>query len=141
MAVPAECSGTMAPMLFGLLARPLTLAEMVNQLERGCLVLDEVRFRPGNHTIQAYSPEGFSQVARAIGLAQGAYRVAVPAETAPGWPPDTIQALRRGTVLREELVRYGASLVRLLEEPGLPAMPFVPGRGGARPLLVRVHNP
>ena len=139
--LPAECSGTMVPILFGLLARPLTLAEMVNQLERGCLVLDEVRFRPGNHTIQAFSPEGFAQVARAIGLAQGAYRVAVPAETAPGWPPDTVQARRREVVLREELVHYGASLERLLEEPGFPVMLFAVGWGSVRPMLLRVQEP
>jgi hypothetical protein len=128
-------------MLFGLLARPLTLAEMVNQLKRGCLVLDEVRFRPGNHAIQVFSPAGFTQVARALGLAQGAYRVAVPVETAPGWPPDTVQALRRGVVLRDELVRYGASLERLLEEPGFPLMSFAVGRGAARPMLIRVQEP
>jgi hypothetical protein len=126
-------------MLFGLLARPRTLAEMVSRLERGCLVLDQVRFRPGNNSIQAFSPAGFSQVARALGLAQGAYRVAVPAERVPGWPPDTVQALRRGMVLREELVRYGASLRRLLEEPGMPHLPLAVGRGAARPMLVRVH--
>ena len=128
-------------MLFGLLTRPLTLAEMVNQLERGCLVLDQVRFRPGNHALQGFSPAGFAQVARAIGLAQGAYRVAVPAETAPGWPPDTVQALRRGGVLRDELIRYGASLERLLEEPGFSVLPLAMGRGGPRPMLVRVHEP
>lgn len=130
----------MAPMLFGLLSRPLTLAEMVSRLEWGCLVLDEVRFRPGNHAIEAFSPAGLTQVARALGLAEGAYRVAVPAETAPGWPADTVQALRRGVVLREELVRYGASLIRLLEEPGFPAVPFAVGRGAARPMLVRVDD-
>ena len=138
--VPPGCSGTTAPMLFGLLARPLTLAEMVNQLERGCLVLDEVRFRPGDHTILEFSPDRFAQLARAVGLAQGVYRVAVPAETAPGWPPDTVQARRREVVLREELLHYGASLVRLLEDPGFPAMPFAVGWGSARPILVRVDD-
>ena len=92
-------------------------------------------------TIQISSPAGFAQVARALGLAQGAYRVAVPPETAPGWPPDTVQALRRGVVLREELVRYGASLQRLLEEPGMPHLPLAVGRGAARPMLVRVQEP
>jgi hypothetical protein len=140
LAVPAECSGTTVPMLFGLLTRPLTLAEMVNQLERGCLVLDEVRFRPGTHALQEFSAAGFAQVARAIGLAQGAYRIAVPAEAMPGWPPDTVQALRRGGVLRDQLVRSGASLERLLEEPGVPPMPLLVGRGGARPMLVRVQD-
>ena len=127
-------------MLFGLLARPLTLAEMVNQLEQGCLVLDEVRFRPGNHAIQEFSPDGITQVARALGLAQGVYRVVVPAERAPGWPPDTVQARRRGVVLRDELVHHGASLVRLLEEPGFPVIPLVAGWGSARPMLVRVRD-
>jgi hypothetical protein len=138
--MPAGCSGTRAPMLFGLLARPLTLAEMVNRLERGCLVLDQVRFRTGNHAIQVFSPEGFVQVARALGFAQGAYRVAVPPEAAPGWPPDTVQAIRRGVALRDELVRSGASLKRLLEEPGFPVLPFAVGRGAARPMLIRVHD-
>ena len=138
--LPAGCSGTTVPILFGLLVRPLTLAEMVNQLERGCLVLDEVRFRPGNTAIQMASPAGFVQVARALGLAQGAYRVTVPPETAPGWPPDTVQALRRGVVLREELLRYGASRVRLLEEPGSYVLPLTVSRGAARPALVRVHD-
>jgi hypothetical protein len=113
---------------------------MVNQLERGCLVLDQVRFRPGNHALQGYSPAGFAQVARAIGLAKGAYRVVVPAEAMRGWPPDTVQALRRGSVLRDELVRYGASLERLLEDPGVPVMPGAAGRGGPRPMLVRVQD-
>jgi hypothetical protein len=138
--MPAGCSGTTAPVLFGLLARPLTLAEMVSQLERGCLVLDEVRFRPGNTAIQTSSPAGFLQVARALGLAQGAYRVTVPPETAPGWPPDTVQALRRGVVLREELLRYGASRFRLLEEPGMVHPPLAASRGVARPMLVRVFD-
>jgi hypothetical protein len=127
-------------MLFGLLARPRTLAEIVSQLERGCLVLDEVRFRPGNHTIQVFSPAGFAQVARALGLAQGAYRVAVPPETAPGWPPDTVQARRREVVIRDELVHHGASLVRLLEEPGMPYLALAVGWGSARAMLVRVHD-
>lgn len=127
-------------MLFGLLARPLTLAEMVGQLERGCLVLDQVRFRPGNTAIQIASPAGLVQVARALGLAQGAYRITVPAETAPGWPPDTVQALRRGAVLREELLRYGASRFRLLEEPGMARLPLAVSRGAARPMLVRVQE-
>jgi hypothetical protein len=138
--MPAGCSGTTAPVLFGLLARPLTLAEMVGQLERGCLVLDEVRFRAGNTAIQISSPAGFAQVARALGLAQGAYRVMVPAETAPGWPPDTVQALRRGIVLREELARHGASLRRLLEGTGMPHPPLTASRGAARPMLVRVFD-
>lgn len=140
MGLPAGCSGTMVPLLFGLLARPLTLAEMVNQLEQGCLVLVDVRFRPGDHTIQAFSPEGFAQLARALGLAQGVYRVAVPAETAPGWPPDTVQARRRAVVLRDELVHHGASLLRLLEEPGFPVMPRAVGWGSVRPMLVRVDD-
>ena len=127
-------------MLFGLLARPLTLAEMVGQLERGCLVLDQVRFRPGNTAIRIASPAGLVQVARALGLAQGAYRVTVPPETIPGWPPDTVQALRRGVVLREELLRYGASRIRLLEEPGLDILPLAVSRGAARPMLVRVFD-
>lgn len=138
--VPSGCSGTRAPVLFGLLARPLSLAEMVSQLERGCLVLDEVRFRPGNTALQLSSPAGLVKVARALGLAQGAYRVTVPPETAPGWPPDTVQALRRGVVLREELLRYGASRVRLLEEPGSYVLPLTVSRGAARPALVRVHD-
>ena len=138
--MPSGCAGTTAPVLFGLLVRPLTLAEMVGQLERGCLVLDEVRFHPGNTAIQMSSPAGFAQVARALGLAQGAYRVTVPPETMPGWPPDTVQALRRGVVLREELLRYGASRVRLLEEPGFYLSPLALSRGAARPALVRVHD-
>lgn len=128
-------------MLFGLLARPLTLAEMVTRLERGCLVLDDVRFRPGTHAIPVFSPAQLTQVARALGLAQGAYRVAVPPEASPGWPPDTVQARRRGAALRDELVHYGASLERLLEEPGVPVMPFSPGRRGPRPMLLRVPDP
>lgn len=138
--VPSGCTGTTAPVLFGLLARPLTLKEMVSQLERGCLVLDEVRFRPGNQAIQIASPAGFVQLARALGLAQGAYRVTVPPEKAPGWPPDTAQALRRGVALREELLRYGASRVRLLEEPGFYLLPLAVSRGAARPMLVRVFD-
>ena len=139
--MPAGCSGTTAPMLFGLLTRPLTLAELVNRLERGCLLLDEVRFRPGNHTILEFSPDRFAQLARALGLAEGVYRVAVPAETAPGWPPDTVQARRRGVALRDELIHHGASLLRLHEEPGFPAMPFAVGWGSARPMLLRVQAP
>jgi hypothetical protein len=114
---------------------------MVSRLEHGCLVLEEVRFHPVSHAIQGFSPAGFAQVARALGLARGAYRVAVPAETAPGWPPDTVQARRRGTELRDELIYHGASLERLLDEPGFPIMPFAGGRGAARPMLIRVQEP
>jgi hypothetical protein len=138
--IPVGCSGTSVPVLFGLLARPITLDEMVNHLERGCLVLDEVRFRPGNYAILEISPDWFAQLARALGLAQGAYRVAVPAESTPGWPPDTAQALRRGVALREELIRNGASMQRLLEEPGFPVVPFAVGRGLARAMLLRVDD-
>ena len=130
----------MAPILFGLLARELTLAELVRQLERGCLMLDDVRFHPGSDTIQAFSATRFDQLARALGLAQGAYRVAVPVEASRGWPPDTAQALRRGTQLRDELVHRGASLERLLEEPRFLITPFGAGRGATRPMLVRVHD-
>lgn len=134
----ADCPGTSSRTLFGLLARPLTLGEMVNQLERGCLTLDEVRFLPGQDTIELLSPARFAQVARAIGLAQGAYRVTVPAEAAPGWPPDTVQAQRRGTQLRDELIHYGASLERLLDGPRGLHLPFAVAPGMARPMLVRV---
>jgi hypothetical protein len=134
-----ECPGLSAPALLGLLARPLTLAEMVDRLEQGCLALDQVRFRPGQDTIESLSPAQFALVARALGLARGAYRVTVPAEASPGWPPDTVQARRRGTRLRDELVHYGASLGRLLEDPGLPLALAVPA-GTAVPMLVRVPD-
>ena len=134
----SECPGTQPRVLFGLLARPLTLEEMVYHLERGCLALDDVRFRPGEDTIEMISPAQFGQVARALGLAEGLYRVSVPAEAVPGWPPDTVQARRRGTRLRDELVHYGASLERLREDGGWPLMPFTVAPGTARPMLVRI---
>jgi hypothetical protein len=135
----AECPGLSAPTLLGLLARPLTLAEMVERLEQGCLALDQVRFRPGQDTIESLSPAQFALVARALGMARGAYRVMVPAERTPGWPPDTVQARRRGTRLRDELVHYGASLGRLLEDPGQPLALAVPA-GTAVAMLVRVPD-
>lgn len=133
-----DCPGTRMPVLFGLRARPLTLSEMVDRLERGCLALDDVRFRPGEDTIELLSPARFAEVARALGMARGAYRVTVPAETAPGSPPDTVQARRRGTRLRDELVHYGASLQRLLEEPLATLPPYVVPPGMARPVLRRI---
>ena len=135
---PFECPGTQPRVLFGLLARPLTLEEMVHNLERGCLTLDDVRFRPGEDTIEMISPAQFVQVARALGLAEGFYRVSVPPEAAPGWPPDTVQARRRGTRLRDELVHYGASLERLRDEPAGPLPWFAVAPGTARPMLVRI---
>ena len=141
-AVPAECPGTQPRVLFGLLPRPLTLEEMVSHLERGCLALDEVRFRPGEDTIEMISPAQFGQVARALGLAAGFYRVSVPPEAAPGWPPDTVQARRRGTRLRDELVHYGASLERLRDDTGGSLPVFAVPPGTARPMLVRIlYNP
>ncbi len=136
----AGCPGSRPRTLLGLLARPLTLAEMVNELERGCLALDDVRFRPGQDTIESLSPAQFALVARALGMAHGAYRVSVPPEAAPGWPPDTLQARRRGMRLRDELVHYGASLGRLLEDPGWPISPLVVAPGAAIPMLVRVPD-
>ncbi len=132
------CPSARPRVLLGLLTRPLTLAEMVLELERGCLVLDEVRFRPGQDTIETLSPAHFAQVARALGMAQGAYRVTVPPEAAPGWPPDTLQARRRGMRLRDELVHYGASSDRLLDGPGGSTLPSVVALGAAVPMLIRV---
>jgi len=134
----AGCPGTRPKVLLGLLARPLTLIEMVNELERGCLALDDVRFRPGQDTIESLSPAHFAQVARALGMAHGAYQITVPPEASPGWPPDTVQARRRGTRLRDELVHYGASSERLLDDPGLPNSPRAVAPGAAIPMLVRV---
>jgi hypothetical protein len=134
----AGCRSTRPRVLLGLVARPLTLDEMVNELERGCLALDDVRFRPGQDTIVSLSPSRFAQVARALGLARGAYGIAVPAEASPGGAPDTVQARRRGTRLRDELVHYGASLTRLVEDPGWPIPPQVVAPGTAVPMLVRL---
>lgn len=132
------CSSTRPRMLLGLLARPLSLAEMVTKLERGCLALEEVRFRPGGDSIESLSPAQLAQIARALGMAHGAYRVAVPPE---GTPPDTLQARRRGTRLRDELVRYGASSDRLREDSGWAVPPFLAVPGAAAPMLVRVPEP
>jgi hypothetical protein len=134
----ADCRSIRPKVLLGLLARPLTLNEMVSELERGCLALDDVRFRPGQDTIVSVSPSRFAEVARALGLARGAYGIAVPAEASPGGPPDTLQARRRGTRLRDELVHYGASLSRLLEDTGSPIPPQVVAPGAAVPMLVRI---
>lgn len=127
--------------LLGLLTRPLSLPEMVVQLERGCLALKDVRFRAGEDTIESISPAQFAQVARALGLVDGAYRVAVPPEQAPGLRSDTLQARRRGTRLRDELVHYGASPIRLLEDPGWPISPAVVAPGAVVPMLIRVPDP
>ena len=136
----ADCPSAHPRVLLGLVARPLTLTEMVSELERGCLALDDVRFRPGQDTIESLSPAQFALVARALGLAHGAYRVAVPPEAAPGGQPDTLQARRRGARLRDELVHYGASSDRLLEDPGWPTSPLVVAPGAAVPMLVRVPD-
>lgn len=137
----AGCPSTRSRVLLGLLARPLTLAEMVNELERGCLALADVRFRPGQDTIELLSPAQFALVARVLGMAHGYYRVTVPPEAAPGGLPDTVQARRRGMRLRDELVHYGASLGRLLEDPGWPISSQVVAPGAAVPMLVRVPDP
>ncbi len=136
----AGCPGN-GQRLLGLASRPLSLPEMVAELQRGCLALDEVRFRPGQDTIESLSPAHFAEVARALGLAQGAYRVAVPPERVPGFQPDTLQARRRGARLRDELVHYGASPSRLLEDPGWPASPAFAAPGTAVPMLIRVPDP
>lgn len=120
--------------------RQLTLTEMVSELDRGCLALDDVRFLPGQDTIESLSPAQFALLARALGMAQGAFRVTVPPEAAPGGTPDTLQARRRGTRLRDELVHYGASSARLLEDPGWPMSQYVAAPGGAVPMLIRVPS-
>lgn len=135
-----NCPSARPRSLLGLVARPLTLTEMVSELERGCLALDDIRFRAGQDTIESLSPAQLALVARALGLAHGAYRVAVPPEAAPGSPPDTLQARRRGMRLRDELVHYGASAQRLLEDPGWPISPLVVPPGAAIPMLVRVQD-
>lgn len=137
----AGCSSGRSRLLLGLLARPLSLAKMVQELERGCLALDDVRFRPDQDTIVSLSPARFAQLARALGLAHGVYRVTVPPEAVPGWPLDTVQARRRGMRLRDALVHYGASMDRLLEDPGWPISPLVVAPGAAVPMLVRVPDP
>ena len=132
------CPAAYPRALFGLLGRPLTLAELVQELEKGCLALNDVRFRPGQDTIEVLSPAQLADVARALGMAQGAYRVTVAPEGAPGWPADTVQARRRATKLRDELVHYGASTVRLLEGSVRPLPAVAPG--SAVPMLVRVKR-
>ena len=135
-----NCPSSRPKVLLGLLSRPLTLAEMVSELERGCLALEEVRFTTGKDTIASLSPDQFSMVARALGMAQGIYRVSVPPEAAPGSPPDTLQARRRGVVVRDELLHYGASFERLREDSGWPISPLVVPLGTAIPMLVRVPS-
>lgn len=139
--LPAACPGVRPRSLLGLVARPLSLAEMVSELERGCLAMDDVRFRPGQDTIESLSPSRFALMARALGMAQGAYRVTVPPEAGPGSPPDTLQARRRGMRLRDELIHYGASSVRLLDDSGGPPLAVTVPLGAAVPMLVRVPNP
>ena len=136
--VPAACPSARPRSLLGLVARPLSLAEMVSELERGCLALDDVHFLPGQDTIESLSPSQFALVARALGMAQGAYQVAVPAEATPGGQPDTLQARRRETRLRDELVHYGASSSRLVEDPQRAVPTVVVAPGTAVPMLVRV---
>ncbi|MEK7380138.1 MAG: hypothetical protein AAB075_03920 [Gemmatimonadota bacterium] len=138
-AVTATCSGSRSRLL-GLAARPLSLPEMVAELERGCLALVEVRFRPGEDEIESISPTRFAQVARALSLAQGAYLITVPPERAPGFWPDTLQARRRSIRLRDELVHYGASASRLRDDPGWPATAPEVAPGTAVPILVRVPD-
>lgn len=135
-----ECPGR-RPRLLGFASRPLSLSEMVVELERGCLALEDVHFRPGQDTIESLSPAALAEVARAIGLAQGEYRVTVPPERTAGLPPDTLQARRRSTRLRDELVHYGAAASRLLEDPGWPISPLVVAPGAAVPMLIRVPDP
>jgi hypothetical protein len=132
------CSSSRPRTMLGLLVRPLTLPEMVSELERGCLALEEVRFKPGQDTIETVSPSQFALVARALGMAQGVYRVAVPPEGVPGSAPDTLQARRRSMRLRDELIHYGASLIRLREDPGWPFSSLIAAPGTAIPMLVRV---
>jgi hypothetical protein len=136
-AVAATCSGSRSR-LHGLAPKPLSLGEMVLELERGCLALADVRFRPGEDEIESISPTQFAQVARAIGLARGAYSVSVPPERVAGFWPDTLQARRRSIRLRDELVHYGASQSRLRDDPGWPASIPEVARGAAVPMLVRV---
>ena len=137
----AGCPSIRPRSLLGLLVRTLSLNEMVSKLERGCLALDAVRFRAGQDTIVSLSPAQLAQVARALGLARGTYRVTVPAEASPGEPPDTLQARRRGARLRDELVHYGASLRRLLDDAASPIPPVAVAPGTAIPMLVRVPLP
>lgn len=127
--------------MLGLLTRPLTLGEMVSELERGCLALEDVRFRPGQDTIALLSPAQFALVARALGQAHGAFRVVVPPEASPGSPPDTVQARRRGVHLLDELVHYGASASRLVLDQSWGPVPLVAAPGAAVPMLVRVPEP
>ncbi|HEU5220273.1 MAG TPA: hypothetical protein VFU23_16545 [Gemmatimonadales bacterium] len=135
-----DCPGMRPRAMLGLVARTLTLSEMVNELERGCLALDDVRFIPGQDTIESLSPAQFALVARALGMAHGAYQIMVPAEASPGGRPDTLQARRRGTRLRDELVHYGASSSRLLEDPRGLFPTVVVASGAAVPMLVRVPD-
>jgi len=137
---PIACASVRPRVVLGLLTRPMTLGEMVSELERGCLVLEDVRFRPGQDTIALLSPAQFALVARALGQAHGAFRVVVPPEAAPGSPPDTIQARRRGVHLLDELVHYGASASRLVVDQGSASSPLV-APGTAVPMLVRIPEP
>lgn len=137
------CTGT-RPRLFGLASRPLSLTEMVTALRRGCLALEDVRFREGEDTIEWISPARFSQIARALSLARGMYRVTVPPERAPGLWPDTVQARRREVRLLDELVHYGASASRLRSDPllstGRPGTFLAAPPGSAIPMLIRVSD-
>lgn len=132
---PAACPGSR-----GRPVQSLSLEEMVSELERGCLALDDVRFLPNQDTLATVNPSEFAQVARALGLSHGAYRVAVPPEARRGFPPDTLQARRRSIRLRDELVHYGASMVRLVEDYPWPLPVPVPP-GTATPMLLRVPDP
>jgi hypothetical protein len=134
----AACASPHPRALLGFLARPVTLAEMVGELERGCLALEDVRFVPGQDTIALLSPSQFALVARALGQAHGAFRIVVPPEAAPGFPPDTVQARRRGVQLRDELIHYGAASERLLVDLESPIHEPAVGPGAAVPMLVRV---
>ena len=120
--------------------RSMSLEEMVAELERGCLPLADIRFLPNQDTLVSVTPTEFAQIARALGMSKGAYRVAVPPEVQRGFAPDTVQARRRSMRLRDELLHYGASMTRLVDDSGWPVPAPVPP-GTATPLLLRVPGP
>lgn len=127
-------------MVLTLLAAPSpqdpAVAAMVNQLNRGRLVLEWAPFNPNNDHLAPGSDPLLRQTARALSQAEGRFMVYVPAELDPSFPPDTVLSRRRTAVAIQRLIAAGSN-PRQLVITALIRAPVATGR--ARIELVKIE--
>lgn len=119
-------------------AQDVAIVRLVDDLNRGHLVLEPARFVPGGVGLAPGTDSVLVRVARALNRATGRFVVVVPPEKSRGFAPDTVLSRRRAEEALRRLLGAGSSterLVGLIQPPTLQEVD--PGR--ARIEIFRIN--